>query len=238
MTKRRSGERRRGSRSGRTGWLYAAGGGAALAVVGALILLGAVSRGDNEGNSGGEVFVPTPRPATVARNAQVFGDPAAPVSIIEYLDFQCPICRRAGEQILPPIEQEFIATGKARLEVRPIAILGDESSYAAQSAQCAEEQGKFWEFHDLLFGNQAGENKGAFSKDNLKRFASALGLDTAAFNSCLDSGKYANQVKQDTATALNSGVRGTPTILVNGVKVDNSLDAVRAAITSALNGGS
>jgi protein-disulfide isomerase len=218
--------------------MYVTGGAAALAIVGALILLGAVSRGDNESSNSGTVFVPTPRPATVARAGQVFGDPAAPVTIVEYIDYQCPVCRRAGEQIMPPIEQEFIATGKARLEMRPIAILGDESSYAAQSAQCAEEQGKFWEFHDLLFANQAGENKGAFSRDNMKRFASALGLDTTAFNSCLDSGKYANQVTQDTSNSKNSGVKGTPTIFVNGVKVDNSLEAVRAAITSAPNGGS
>ncbi len=140
--------------------------------------------------------------------------------------------------VLPTIEQEFIALGDVKLEVRPIAIIGEESSLAVQAARCGDDQDKFWEFQDTLYANQSGENKGTFSKANLKRFAEALGLDTTAFNSCLDSEKYTTTVQKDTAAAQGAGVKSTPTILVNGAKVEPVLDAVKAAIEAALAGGS
>jgi len=166
-----------------------------------------------------------------------YGQADAPVTVAEYLDFQCPVCRRAEVGLLPIIEEEYIATGKARLEVHPIAILGDESVLAAEAAQCAGEQGKFWEFHDTLFANQAGENKGAFSKDRLKQMAEALQLDRQAFGSCLDSGRYEAAVKGATQASKSVGVQGTPTFFVNGVRAENSVDSLRQAIEAALAGG-
>lgn len=96
------------------------------------------------------------------------------------------------------------------------AFLGDESQWAAEAAECAADQNKYWEYHDKLFASQNGENQGAFSKDNLKKFAADLGLDTTAFNSCLDSGKYTQQVQTDTQIAQQIGVQSTPSFLVNG----------------------
>ncbi len=87
---------------------------------------------------------------------------------------------------------------------------------AAQAAECAADQNKFWEFHDTLFASQNGENQGAFSNDNLKKFAADLGLDTAAFNQCLDTQKYAQIVESDTQIAQQIGVRSTPSFVVNG----------------------
>jgi protein-disulfide isomerase len=137
--------------------------------------------------------------------------------------------------VLPQIEEEFVLTDQVRVQSRPIAMQGEESVLAAQAAECASEQGKFWEFHDLLYANQVAEhNSGAFSPENLKRFAEALGLETAAFDSCLDSGRYASRVGDDTDTAQRMGINKVPTILVNGREVPWTLETVQAAIREAL----
>jgi protein-disulfide isomerase len=99
------------------------------------------------------------------------------------------------------------------------AFLGNESQWAGEASECAAEQDAFWEYHDFLFDNQAGENRGAFNKENLKHFAEELGLDSKAFNECLDSGKYADQVIAETKTAQDIGVRSTPSFLINGQPV-------------------
>jgi protein-disulfide isomerase len=132
------------------------------------------------------------------------------------------------------LEEAFMSNGQVKLEVRPIAILGPESELAAQAAYAANDQGRFWEFHDMLYANQKGEGQGTFSLDNLKRMAAALGLDTNAFNAAMDSGKYESKVKADTAQASAAGVRSTPTVLVNGKSVQPTLEATRAAIEQEL----
>lgn len=106
-----------------------------------------------------------------------------------------------------------------RFGYQHFAFLGPESKWAAEASECAADQEAFWEYHDLLFDNQAGENGGAFSMDNLKRFAGELGLDTAAFNECLESGKYTSIVDTETSTAQSLGVRSTPSFLINGKPV-------------------
>lgn len=99
------------------------------------------------------------------------------------------------------------------------AFLGPESQWAGEASECAADQDAFWEYHDKLFDSQSGENQGAFNKDNLKRFAVELGLDTQAFDECLDSGKYTSLVQNETQAAQSLGVRSTPTFLVNGKPV-------------------
>lgn len=99
------------------------------------------------------------------------------------------------------------------------AFLGQESTWAAEASECAGDQDAFWEYHDLLFERQAGENQGAFNKDKLKEFAAELELDTDAFNECLDTGKYTELVNNQKATAQQLGVRSTPTFAVNGQAV-------------------
>jgi len=141
--------------------------------------------------------------------------------------------------VLPQIEEEFVSTGQVRVQSRAIAMQGEESVLAAQAAECANEQGQFWEFHDTLYANQVPEhNSGAFSPENLKRFAEALGLETVAFDSCLDSGRYASRVRDDTKVALQMGINSVPTILVNGrAAVSWDLETVREAIQEALGSG-
>ncbi len=96
------------------------------------------------------------------------------------------------------------------------AFLGDESKIAAEASECASDQNKFWEYHDYLFTHQNGENQGAFSSENLKKFAMELELDTQSFNECLDSGKYKDTVEQQSQYAKQLGVQSTPSFLVNG----------------------
>ena len=104
------------------------------------------------------------------------------------------------------------------------AFLGDESVWAAEAAECAGEQDAFWDYYDYLFSHQNGENQGAFSIDNLKIFASALELDTDAFNECLDSGRYAVMVQNMTDIARQLGVQSTPTFVINGQGVVGAKD--------------
>jgi protein-disulfide isomerase len=136
--------------------------------------------------------------------------------------------------VLPTIEEEFLLTGKAKLELRPIAFLGELSGLAAQAAECANEQGRFWRFHDILYLNQGGKGSDAFSREHLQRFAVALNLDTAAFASCLGSGRYASTIADYTNAAQQRGVDSTPTVLVNGKEVGASLQELRAAILEGL----
>jgi protein-disulfide isomerase len=123
-----------------------------------------------------------------------------------------------------------------RFAFRHLAFLGDESLWAAEASECANEQGGFWEYYDKIFEEQTGENVGAFSQENLKRFAVELGLDTEQFNQCLDSGKYKAKVQQEVAEAQRLGVRGTPTLFVNGRLIDGGANyqVLQTAIETAL----
>ena len=136
--------------------------------------------------------------------------------------------------VLPTIEEEYMLTGKVKLELRPIAFLGKNSWLAAQAAECANEQGRFWQFHDVLYANQGEKGSDAFSLRNLRRFAEALGMDSAAFASCLDSGRYASMVANETDAATQLGVSKTPTIFVNGTEAMSGLEEMRAAIERSL----
>lgn len=99
------------------------------------------------------------------------------------------------------------------------AFLGAESQWAGEASECAAEQDAFWEYHDLIFTDQAGENRGVFNKDNLKQMASQLGLDQVAFDECLDTDRYADIVRQETSWARSLGVQNTPTFIINGTPI-------------------
>lgn len=117
------------------------------------------------------------------------------------------------------------------------AFLGDESQWSAEAAECAGDQNAFWDFHDYLFTHQNGENKGAFSKDNLKAFAADMGLDTDAFNTCLDTGKYTQLVKDQTSLGRQLGISSTPTFAINGQAIvgAQSFDTFKQKIDALLN---
>jgi protein-disulfide isomerase len=166
------------------------------------------------------------------------GAPTAPVVVIEYADFQCPYCQQFATGPEVQLKKDYVDPGQVRFVFRHLAFIGDESIWAAEAAECAGDQGHFWEYHDKLFAEQRGENQGTFSRDNLKRFAADLGLDTAEFNQCLDSGQYLSRVQQQGADAQRLGVSSTPTLAVNGqlVKDGSSYPILQAAIEAALQG--
>jgi len=139
--------------------------------------------------------------------------------------------------VLPPLEEEFVTSGRLQVRVQPIAILGAASELAAQAAECAGEQGSFWQYGEALFASQAA-GEIAISQDSLKWLAEGRVADAAAFASCLDSGRYAAAVKAATAEALSAGIRSVPATFVNGRKVPATVDALRSAILAELAGGS
>ena len=137
--------------------------------------------------------------------------------------------------VLPPLEEEFVTSRRLQVRVQPIAILGGESELAAQAAECAGEQGSFWQYSDALFASQAG-GEATFSLDDLTRLAEGRVADAAAFASCLDSGRYAAAVKAATAEARGREINSVPAIFVNGRKVPAIVDALRSAILEELAG--
>lgn len=137
----------------------------------------------------------------------------APITIVEFSDFQCPFCRKFALETLPKLEAEYIDTGKVRFVYRHLIGLGAPSAQAAHGAECAREQGKFWPYHDLLF-EQTGAL--AFMKGRLKGYARELGLDEKAFDACMASGRHQDRIRQETEVARYLGATGTPAFLING----------------------
>jgi protein-disulfide isomerase len=184
-----------------------------------------------------DVQAPTTTPA-VATSGNVKGDPQAAVTIEEWADFQCPACRAYATGPAKELEQTLLAEGKAKLVWRSLAFLGEESVYAAEGAKCAQEQGRFWEYHDKLFAVQAGENSGVMAPDNLKRYAAEIGLDTNAFNECLDSGRFRQEVLAEAQEARQKGINSTPTLVVNGRTLEGvpTNETLRALVDEAAGG--
>jgi len=156
---------------------------------------------------------------SVAYAPPVRGDPSAPVTIVEYGDFQCPSCGAFTRSVEPELIRRYIDTGRAKLVFRHFPWIGAESKRAAEAASCAGAQGRFWQYHDLLYANQHGENSGFLSTDNLKRFATQLGLDRTAFDACVDQRTYRAAVDADFNEVRTLGLNGTPTFLINGQRV-------------------
>ncbi len=208
---------------------------AAAAAVVVILIVSQALCGDDGTPS--EIVVPTPRPADIPRQGTTLGSPDAPLTIVEYTDFQCFFCARMAQDVIPQIEEEYLATGKAKLVCKHVAFLGEESQWAAEAAECAVDQDKFWEYYDILFANQTGShNAGAFSKVRLKAFAETLGLDTSSFNACLDEGKYANYVAATNLEARRRNVNSTPTFFVGQTQLTGakSYEEFKTAIEDEL----
>ncbi len=196
----------------------------AIVAVGGALAVALIVAGQPDSAPAVTPTIPPTSTASYPIEGKAKGFAAAPVTIVEYSDFQCPYCARFAQEIVPALEKEYIATGKVRFEYKHMAQIGEESILAAEATECARDQGRFWDFHDLLFASQNGENRGAFSRERLKGFASRLGLDRNAFDSCLGSGKYRATVTQETNAARSLGIRGTPSMVINGQVVQGLPD--------------
>ncbi|MEB2344163.1 MAG: thioredoxin domain-containing protein [Deltaproteobacteria bacterium] len=185
--------------------------------------------------AGVEIDLPQPVLPVVAvaggEQAPARGDAQAPVTIVEFSDFQCPYCRSMRE----PMEALFEEyPGKLRLVYRHFPLSSHaEAMPAAQASMCANEQGRFWPYHDLLF-----EHQDALSDEKLRELAGAVGLDLAAFETCLASERYRALVEADLAAGRDAGVQGTPAYFVNGKPVFGAepIDVFRRLIESELGG--
>lgn len=172
--------------------------GLVLLVTGALIFTGLSGTG-------------TPVAAEVSP-ANTQGPADASVSVVEFGDFGCPSCRAwHNSGIKARLQAEF--GDQISFTFRHFPVITRQSAKAAEAAQCAADQGAFWRYHDYLY-EQAGA--GRLSVEELKQYAVALGLDGAAFDECLDSGRHGEYVQRDMQAAFDAGARGTPTFLVNG----------------------
>ena len=203
------------SRAGRAlGYLAAAVAGGAI-VLAALAMTGRIGAGVEPTAS------PSPSPsaaadAALSGAAPVLGDPAAPVLVEIWADYQCPYCAIMTHAMEGALLRDYVDTGRIRLAFRDFAFLGQESLEAAAAARCAGQQGAYWRYHDLLFASQQGENQGAFAAPNLISIAGFAGLDRQAFAACMNDSAVRTAVTAETEAGRALGVASTPSVNVVG----------------------
>ncbi len=141
----------------------------------------------------------------------MLGATDAPVTIVEFSDYQCPFCRRYSLTVFPTLKREYIDTGKVRYVFRdfPLTSIHQQAEKAHESAHCAGEFNKYWEMHDVLF-----EKQNDLMLPSLKQYAAELGLDFTTFEECLDSGKYQVAIQKDVEDGGAAGIRGTPSFFI------------------------
>jgi protein-disulfide isomerase len=177
-----------------------------------------------------KVYLSPPIVDVSAEDAPVKGPANAPITIVEFSDFQCSYCKRAVSVIDQVLERY---PDKVKLAFRdfPIGTIHPQAEKAAEAAHCAAEQGKFWEFHDLLF-----EKQDSIPTTNFAEHAKALGLEVSTFQTCLDGRKYQEKVERNYAAGVKAGVSGTPAFFINGRLLSGAqpLEAFKAVIDEEL----
>jgi protein-disulfide isomerase len=184
--------------------------------------------------------VKTPKPIERTQvDGTNIGDPNAKAKIEVFEDFQCPACKRFSEEVEPLILKQLVDTGKAYYMFRHYAFIDQnsplkESRRAANASLCASDQGKFWEYHDVLFANQNGENKNTFNRNRLLDFGNSIGLESSAFTSCVNDETHMDEVLASFDEGNTRGVQGTPSVFVNGQIVNPgyipSFEEIAAAV--------
>ena len=182
------------------------------------------------------------------------GNADASITITEYSDFQCPFCQRFWSTTEAQVFSAFVLTGQVHFVYRSLGnfisdnvarstgVSNSESKNAAAAAYCAGDQGKFWEYHDILFANQTGEGAGGFAPEKLRLFAQKVGLDIDTFNTCLSDNKYGTRVGQDASDGEAAGAKGTPFFViiyvVNGETRTRTIDGAQgfSAFQNEING--
>jgi protein-disulfide isomerase len=166
--------------------------------------------------AGAKIYLLPPRLEVGFDPSRVRGNPDAPITMVEFSDFQCPYCLQAYTTVRSLLAKY---EGKVKLAYRDLPLLGAASGAqgSAGASRCAGEQGKFWEFHDLLF-----ENQDYFGMDAFREYAEGLGLDVAKLTACIESGKYEKQIQEDFQEGLRLGITGTPGFFINGIFVNGA----------------
>lgn len=199
------------------------------------VSLAAASFWPDETSAEPAITIAPPIPSSIPTSGRVMGDPAAPVKVIEWGDYQCPYCGAFARDVQPLLVDNYVKTGKVSFEYRDFAFLGPESVLAAEAADCAMDQGKFWQFHNTLFDSQGAENSSAFSVPRLNEMATEMGLNTSQFSQCLTSGSHRQEVIAMRQDGIESGINSTPSLIVNGMKITyRGWDSLQNAIETAL----
>ena len=208
-----------------------------------------IGRGmDSTGPTGSAVVAPSPTvgnqappPSPIVAVSEdddpFLGDANAPVTIIEFTDFQCPFCGRHHSQTFPQIKSQYIDTGKVKYVVRDFPLsFHQNADEAANAANCANDQNNYFAMSDLLFNNQ-DQWANSFDPNTLfKGYGAELGLNAGDFDSCVDSNKYGAEIQADQADGIAAGVSGTPSFFINGQKLTGAqpFSAFQAAIEANL----
>jgi protein-disulfide isomerase len=156
---------------------------------------------------------------------------SAPVIIVEWSDLQCPFCRKFWTESFSQLKTDYIDTGEVQYVFRDFPLgFHAAAQKAAESTECADEQGKGWEFHDKVYSeqNKQGVNAGEFTVSDMKGWAKDIGLDSVKFDACLDSGKYASEVAKDMSDGQAAGIQGTPGFIV-GKRDGSSVKSISGA---------
>ncbi len=197
-----------------------------------------------------------PRTFNAPVNGPSVGQPDAPVRVDVWEDFQCPACAEYSRSIETRIISEYVERGlvlytyhffpfidgadypaedgSGRLHYIYSARGPGESDQASNAAMCAAEQGRFWDYHDILYENWNGENRGAFSDARLLLFAEDIDLDMDAFEQCFRENRYESVIQADFVAGIERNIPGTPTVFVNDVRVPTRYEDIAAAIEAAL----
>ena len=162
-----------------------------------------------------------------ANSAISLGNDDAPIILVEFGDYQCFFCNKFFHDTEASILKNYVETGKVKIIFKDFTIIGPDSIGAAQASHCANDQDKYWEYHDELYNNWGGENNGWASSENLVKFAQNVGLDEDEFKQCLNTSKYKDLVESSSADARNLGITGTPAFFVIGS--DNQVTRVSGA---------
>jgi len=194
----------------------------AVVIIGGFFLLKGDSGSGNTGttDTGTDTQEPINAKALIEQNDPVLGNADAGITILEFSDFQCPFCERAYSGAVADFKaSSYFTNGEVNLIYKqfPLNSIHPYAQKAAEASLCADEQGKFWEYHDMMFENQA-----ALTVNDLKSYASQLGLNTGQFNSCLDNGKYVSEVAKETAQATSAGGQGTPFFVIVNTETEKS----------------
>ena len=170
-----------------------------------------------------EKIIPPANNATPVFNGEekFLGEADAPITMVEYSDFQCPLCKRYVDQTFPTIKTQYIDTGKVKYVFKefPLSSIHPNAEKAANAAECAFEQNKFWEMHDALFAKQGTWSGQKEPSEQLKAIAKEVNLDPNQFNECLDANKFNSVVNKEYQEGRNNQISGTPSFFINGQKI-------------------
>ena len=150
----------------------------------------------------------------VENGSPIMGSHNAPITILEWGDYQCTFCYKFHQNTLDIINEDFIKTGKVKIVFKDFPLNGFDSKLAAEASYCAQDQEKYWKYHDELYKNWGGERTGWITRESLSKFAETVNLDIEKFNKCLDDHKYENKVDLLYAFGKEIGIDATPSFLV------------------------